>query len=636
VELLAPRRRIVMCVAALLLVSASLVTWQALSQSETYDEPMYILSAYSYVVTGDYSLNREHPPLAKDLMGLPLLPLHLDLPKDYQVRPGLPMAFLCHQPNASARTILFLARLPGVLLMVVLGLYAWRWARLAFGETAGLAALALAVLNPNLLAHAAIATNDFAVTVFGFATCYHAWRWLTTGHRASALFTALLLGAAIGCKLTALVLVPVLGLVVLGVAIARRRPIVLLQGVLIVIAAAGVLWLLYGGEARSLAEVTGHPRFAARGGGTGLFDTPWIERALRAVFGDQVKIPLLSFIKGIDLQLEHARYGHVNFWHGRNSRKGSPEFYAVSWLIKNPEACSLLLLLGVLAWRRTWRGAAHETLLWLYPLLLFVIFSRADVQLGFKYVLPVVPFLAVAASRWLAAPAGQGPGAPRREVLAGAALVVLVSVGVQLYLGDKGPARWSHAVPWIGAAVVAGLLLAAARRAGADGRAALLAPGVALLLWAGGASLLRQPHDLVYFNEWVGGPENGTNWSVIGDDFGQDTILLGQWMSEHGVQHIRYDDYGTGDPEVWGVRSTPTFGNPATWEPFTGYCAVHVTVLRRFPESYPFLEGKQPVAVLGHTIFVYEITDADNAATAARLAARPPPSAPPPPAPEGG
>lgn len=603
-----------MCVVALLALAAGLVTWQALAQSETFDEPMYVLSAYSYVTTGDYSFNREHPPLAKNLMGLPLLLLDLQLPRDYQTMPGLKMAFLCHQPHASARTILFLARLQGVLLTLVLGLYVWRWARLAFGEIAGVAALALAATNPSLLAHAAVATNDFAVTVFGFAACYHAWRWLDTGHRGSAFFTALMLGAALGCKLTALVLVPVLGLVVLVVAVQRRRPMLLAHGLLIVLGAAGFLWALYGGEARSLAEVTGHPRFSARFAEEGIFDTVWMESTLRAVFGEDTKIPLLTFLKGIDLQIAHADYGHQNYWHGENSLQGWPEFYAVSWLIKNPEAFTLLLVLGFLAWRRTWRGAAHELLLWLYPALLLLIFSRANVQLGFKYVLPIVPFFAVAASRWLAQtdPAPDGaPTASRREVLWGAGLVVLVSVGVQLYLGDKGPWSWGHATPWIGMVVIAGLLWLAARR-GTPARVPLLAPAFALLLWGCGASLARQPHDLVYFNEWVGGPDNGTRWSVIGDDFGQDTVLLGKWMAEHGVPSIRYDYYGTGDPEVWGVRYRPSFGDPQTWEPFTGWCAVHVTVLRRFPGSFPFLDGKAPAAVLGHTIYVYDVTDADN------------------------
>jgi hypothetical protein len=91
-------------------------------------------------------------------------------------------------------------------------------------------------------------------------------------------------------------------------------------------------------------------------------------------------------------------------------------------------------------------------------------------------------------------------------------------------------------------------------------------------------------------------------------------------MAEQGIERIRYDYYGTGDPEVWGVRYRPTFGDPSTWEPFTGWCAVHVTVLRRFPSSFPFLEGKEPAVVLGHTIYLYEVTDADNERARERIA----------------
>jgi len=315
----------------------------------------------------------------------------------------------------------------------------------------------------------------------------------------------------------------------------------------------------------------------------------------------------------------------VNFWRGANSLEGSPGFYVASWLIKNPEAFTLLLLLGLAALRRTWRGVPHELLLGLYPLLLFVVFSRADVQLGFKYVLPAVPFLAVAAARWLDAPPGAWPRAPRRELRVAAAVVLLASAAVLLYVGDRGAFRWSHAVPWLGAVAVAGLCLVA--RAGPDGRASLAGPAAALLAWAALAALARQPHNLVYFNEWVGGPEHGTHWSVIGDDWGQDTALLGEWMAEHGVEHVRYDYYGTADPEAWGVRYSPTFGHPQTFEPFAGYCAVHVTVLRRFPENYFFLQGKRPVAVLGHTIEVYELTEQDRNDALFQLASQPLPPA---------
>ena len=46
--------------------------------STTMDEKAHIPSAYSYVRYGDMRLNPEHPPLLKDLAGLPLLLLNLN------------------------------------------------------------------------------------------------------------------------------------------------------------------------------------------------------------------------------------------------------------------------------------------------------------------------------------------------------------------------------------------------------------------------------------------------------------------------------------------------------------------------------------------------------------------------------
>jgi 4-amino-4-deoxy-L-arabinose transferase-like glycosyltransferase len=621
-------------VVALLLLFAGLATWQAWAKSETYDEPMYILTGYSYVVTGDLSFNREHPPLAKYLIGLPLLLLDLRLPDDYQQQPGIVFSFYAHQPHAGVHEMLFLARLPGVLLGLALGLYVLRWASVAFGPRAGLAALALYATNPNVLAHSVIASPDFAVTLFCCATLYHLWRWLETGSRASLALGALTLGLALGSKHTALMALPVMGLMVLGAAIARRRPALLLHALLALFAAAGVLWLLYGGEARSLSDARQHARFVRPKTEDQVFREQRLEQGLQAVFGTETPIPLLSFLKGVDHQFDHAREGHYNYFHGTISRDSSPEFYAVSWAIKNPEGFTLLLLLGVLALPRTRRGALHEAALWAFPLLQFVIFSAGNVQLGFKYILPMVPFLCVAASRVLAPPP---PG--RRERLAGAVAVPLAALALWLFFRDRGEPRWTHWLPLAVPAAYAALALTRREassgreaspsradspgREASSGRASLAAPACLLLAWAGAGSLARQPDNLMYFNELVGGPENGWRWSVIGDDWGQDTRLLGEWMAENGVDRIHYDYYGEVDPEAWGVRYTPTFAAPKTFTPIEGWVAVHVTLKQRLAENYFWLEGREPDVKLGHTIWLYHLTAQDRSDAMFQLAREP-------------
>src|SRR5256886_270329 len=65
--------------AALLLAAAALVAFIALAlgdlltTSPTSDETAHLVAGYSYLVTHDYRLNPEHPPLVKMLAALPLL-----------------------------------------------------------------------------------------------------------------------------------------------------------------------------------------------------------------------------------------------------------------------------------------------------------------------------------------------------------------------------------------------------------------------------------------------------------------------------------------------------------------------------------------------------------------------------------
>jgi 4-amino-4-deoxy-L-arabinose transferase-like glycosyltransferase len=603
-----PSGRIVACAAALLLLFAALATWQAWSKSETYDEPMYIYTGYSYVTTGDLSLNREHPPLSKYLMALPLLALDLRLPPDHQQRAGNPLEFYARQPHATAHQILFLARLPGVLLGVALGLYVFRWARLLLGDRAALLALALYALNPNMIGHSVVATNDFCATLFCFAAVYHAWRWLETGARGSLALAAVTLGLAVGSKLTALLLLPVIGLMVAFTASKRRRPWLLAWAALALLAAGGVLWLLYGGEARSLADARRHARFTRPGPEGGIFSSRALEDGLQRVFGDTTPIPLLSFLKGIDHQRDHAAGGHQNYFHGRVSEKGSPVFYLVTFAIKNPEGLVLLLLLALVSLRRTRRGALAEAALWGFPLLVMVVFSRSDVQLGFKYVLPVLPFACVAASRVLAVgPDGAPAAVSRREAAIGAGLIAAFALLAYLEVKDADELRSGYGLPLFVAGLCAVRL--ARKRPAPDGTISPLPVASLLVLWASVSVLAQQPDNLMYFNGWVGGPDQGWRWSVIGDDWGQDTAGLARWMAEHGEESLHYDYYGEGDPEAWGVRSVPCWGGPKDFVPPRDLVAVPVSFLVRMPENYAWLAGHEPIAKIGHTIFLYDLRE---------------------------
>src|ERR1043165_7759220 len=69
-----PRAAVAMLVAAAALIAfIALALGDLRSNSPTSDETAHLVAGYSYLVTHDYRLNPEHPPLAKMVAALPLL-----------------------------------------------------------------------------------------------------------------------------------------------------------------------------------------------------------------------------------------------------------------------------------------------------------------------------------------------------------------------------------------------------------------------------------------------------------------------------------------------------------------------------------------------------------------------------------
>ena len=150
------------------------------------------------------------------------------------------------------------SRWPWSTLLVV-----WRWTRALHGEAAGLAALALAAFDPNLVAHAHLVTSDAALTALMVATAYAVWRALVHWRVAWGLAAGGALGLALATKYSALLLVPVVPILAAGRALdpspwpvdrapdgqlgsrARRLAAAAALVVLVGLAAWGTLWATY-------------------------------------------------------------------------------------------------------------------------------------------------------------------------------------------------------------------------------------------------------------------------------------------------------------------------------------------------------------------------------------------------------
>jgi len=67
-------------VVGILLVMLAISIGTALGDAAIMDEVAHIPAGYTYIKFGDYRLNPEHPPLLKDLAGIPLQFLDVNFP----------------------------------------------------------------------------------------------------------------------------------------------------------------------------------------------------------------------------------------------------------------------------------------------------------------------------------------------------------------------------------------------------------------------------------------------------------------------------------------------------------------------------------------------------------------------------
>jgi len=400
-------RPVALIAAGLLGLFLLLAVTSARQHSEVQHEPLYIYVGFQMLRYGDFQMGPEHPPGLNLLAALPLLPLGLDAHAEHGGRirrvHEIMWQFL-HRNRRPAHDILMAARVPFLVLGVVLGVFVFRWARELYGDGGGLLALGLYVASPLMLAHTQFANHDFGLACFSFLALYALWRACERTTAGRVLGAGLLLGAALLSKFTALALLPVSLVVALWHELVRAgapRPRRLLGRAAMVAAvwmmAALAVWAGYGFAFGPLVLPT---RLAMTTPGAGT-SYPW-------------SVPAPLFLWGLMAQTLHGAGGHLNFLDGEFSSGGWWRYYLMALLYKMP--VPVLVLFAVRAatapWRRVGPRGAGPFLLVL-PLLLLVTFSAARTQLGERYILPIFPLVFV----WLGGVARLGVPRPALAVL---------------------------------------------------------------------------------------------------------------------------------------------------------------------------------------------------------------------------
>jgi hypothetical protein len=441
--------------------------------SATFDEPTYVRLGLESWHTG--SSGR-----LLDLGTMPL-PMHLDtLPIYLWERWREEPLDAVHDLDR----LLPVARLGTLPFWWLLLAYGWCIARRVAGPWGGRIAVVLLAFDPNLLAHATLATSDIPVTACLLALLYHfqSGRDVSWGRRVG--LPACWFALAVLCKASALTF-GILGMVVVGIASregqlagwrswlprrALRRDVgqVLALGLLV------VFWYC-GTDGRPspsfVAWAHGLPH------GPGQSALVWLAEHLQVFSNAGVALAR---------QVRHNFQGHGVYLLGQVAPRSFWYYFPVALSIKCPiPLLALPLVLGVLCPRvlRSWpcRVAA--------VFLLFTFLCR--VQIGIRLVLPLIALAAVALGAALAA-----------------ALAAL-PVGVR--------------------------------------RRALLGTGVLGLGWTALAGAGVWPDGLCYTNELWGGTDCGYRWlSDSNYDWGQGLYELANWKARHGPPDLEVLPYGTG------------------------------------------------------------------------------------------
>jgi hypothetical protein len=572
--------------------------------SQTVDEPTHVVCGFEWLTTPGYSLDPEHPPLARILFGLGAAV------EGARWRPELPRVDrgtdLLFRGEAYQRN-LFVARL-GNLPFFLLGLFAvWGWTRRLFGTEVALVAVALYSALPPILAHAALATTDMAAAATVIFALWMFDLWL---RGAAGWKPALRLGLAIGLgllsKFSFLLYFPAGALALLAARIgapAAGRPVhrrLAGEMLLIPLLAALLVWSGYKFSLGTLnaARLANLPPESLGYRAAKLASYPgyeWIRPDLLVRYYDYAHEAARSGVHGVDIVDWAKAAGYPSPQAGRagDTLENAPPLPPVPWLDRALEP-----------FRRAWHRVVMRVPL---PAPAFIAGAEYVAQhssaghpafllgrhhdQGWWYYFPVVLFFKTPLAFLALALAGMI--ALRRHPIAYVPLLMLLpALTSKINIGVR------HVLPLY--PVLAILAAYAAVALWRRSRAAT----VLLLGWFFVATAIAHPDYLPYFNEAARHPEEIAVDSNF--DWGQDLLRLRQLTRRERLQPLYLSYFGSAD---WRRLGIPAEDLPN--RPVRGWIAISEMQFKfGTPEqraAFRWLEPHQPVRRVGKSIRLYRI-----------------------------
>jgi len=350
-------------------------------KSPTIDEYTYISTGYLYVKTGEFRLDRTHPPLIRLLIGLPLQLLDIkqpalrmdewDDPISYELGYVIGSDMLLLQRN-NIQQILIFSRLPVMLLSCLLAWLLFYWGRELYGASGGLVVLFLYCFSPNILAHARLATLDLGASFFIVLALFSVYLYIKSPNLLRLCISGIALGAALLAKATALILLPIYFVALIWVLVRSIKSIYDFP----VVECVKRITLLFFCVLITLFLAYGYP-----------FKPFYYLDTLSNVFTKS-----LSSGKG-GAMIPGMPHRHYAFYLlGNYSTDGWPYYYLVAMAVKTPLAVFVSLGIFLAFGRRRWRGATDALIIGTIVILhTLAVFNR--VNIGLRHILPFYPLM---------------------------------------------------------------------------------------------------------------------------------------------------------------------------------------------------------------------------------------------------
>jgi dolichyl-phosphate-mannose--protein O-mannosyl transferase len=214
-----------LAVLGLLMIIAAQIFLSTRQESQTFDESDHLYAGYEYWKHADFGRNPEHPPFAKLVAAIALLPLNLKVPVVASD------TYFKRQDFVSASKFLYgadadslLARGRGMMLLFTLGLALAVFAtgREMFSPQAGLLALTLFTFEPMLLANGGLVTTDMALSCMLFVSVYAFYRYIKQPTPLRLALMSIAVGLALVAKQSGVFLYLVLGMLAIAELLHRQ------------------------------------------------------------------------------------------------------------------------------------------------------------------------------------------------------------------------------------------------------------------------------------------------------------------------------------------------------------------------------------------------------------------------------